>query len=504
MKIGGVSEREGMDALFFKAVDRAIGNSGDFRTVLSVNQKKSETADDFGVNQSTASQSGKGGVNAGKAGQTERNAKADMSGMNDKAASAGTEKVSNKDNGARVKDGNVKAPSAENVQETEISAETVEVLQTAIIAVVSEILDMEPYEVETLLVEKEISPLELLEPESLMELLLATSETGDITELLTNEDLAGRLKSMEDALGQLDFELYGTTKEQVEALLSGEITVTEKTEAAVLGDLAEAPISKTEEKAQKKEPVTVKEADVKPDNAKEPEEKIQVVDLRDKAEGSQTGQGKESTEGKEEQGRETTDSVKESHSGSENHPEPGVTEQFVNQLAAASTQSEYTLDSVQQTVIMYREIVDQIVQQIRVVINQDQTSMNMQLNPEHLGKVFVNMTTKNGVVTASFVVQNEIAKEAIEANLEVFKQNLNEQGTKVEAVEVDVADFGFDQKDSNEEAKRQDENQKESRSQRGRQLKLSELTDSEEDLSDEEQAAVSRMLQTGSTVEYTA
>lgn len=498
MKIGGVSEREGMDALFFKAVDRAIGNSGDFQTVLSVNQKKSETADDFGVNQSTASQSGKDGVNAEKAGQTERNAKADMSGRNDKAASAGTEKVSNKDNGAKVKDGNVKAPSAENVQETEISAETVEVLQTAIIAVVSEILEMEPYEVENLLVEKEISPLELLEPENLMELLLATSKTGDITELLTNEDLAGRLKSMEDAIEQLDFELYGTTKEQVEALLSGEITVTEKTESAVFGALAEAPISKTEAEAQKKEPVTVKEENVKPDNAGEQEEKIQVVDLRDKAEGSQTGQGKE------EQSRETTNSVKESHSGSENHPETGVTEQFVNQLAAASTQSEYTLDSVQQTVSMYREIVDQIVQQIKVVINQDQTSMNMQLNPEHLGKVFVNMTTKNGVVTASFVVQNEIAKEAIEANLEVFKQNLNEQGTKVEAVEVDVADFGFEQKDSNEEAKKQDENQKESRSQRGRQLKLSELTDSQEDLSDDEQAAVSRMLQNGSTVEYTA
>lgn len=49
------------------------------------------------------------------------------------------------------------------------------------------------------------------------------------------------------------------------------------------------------------------------------------------------------------------------------------------------------------------------------------------------------------ILTASFITQTQAAKEAIESQIQVLKENLEAQGLKVEAVEVTVSNFGFDQ-----------------------------------------------------------
>lgn len=510
MKVGGVSEREGMDALFFKAVDKAVGSGNDFQSVLRQNKSKIGT-EDF----TDALEGSKGSLKGAEMNKSAASVKQTAPKDKDEAFVSGQNTdVSDKkvpvakENYEKAADagGTVKAETAGKVSETEISDETVEALSAAIVNVVSQILNMEPQQVEDLLSEIQINPMELLQPEKLMELLLATSKTGDITELLTNEELAGRLKAMEEALKEFDLSQYGITKEQLETLLSGQQTetydITQKT------DVSYEVVS--DEKAVKKERYSVnadegqetgKETVLKEDAQEQTAEKVDVTDLRERPETSENSKNADSSNS-EGQSRQTGHSERNVHT--EGTERTGVTEQFVNQLAVSSVQSEYTEDVVRQTAVMYREIVDQIVQQIRVVIRPDQTSMNMQLMPENLGRVYVNMTAKNGVVTATFLVQNEMAKEAIEANLEVFKQNLNQQGTKVEAVEVDVSDFTFGQKDANEESKsREEQEESESRGTR-RRMSLSELTQPEEELSEEEQAAVDRMLQNGSTVEYTA
>jgi flagellar hook-length control protein FliK len=71
--------------------------------------------------------------------------------------------------------------------------------------------------------------------------------------------------------------------------------------------------------------------------------------------------------------------------------------------------------------------------------------MELQLNPENLGKVNLSIQSKNGVLTAQFVVQNEISKEAIESQMHILRESLNEQGIKVEAIEVTVSNYTFDQ-----------------------------------------------------------
>ncbi|MDF2950755.1 MAG: flagellar hook-length control protein [Anaerocolumna sp.] len=93
----------------------------------------------------------------------------------------------------------------------------------------------------------------------------------------------------------------------------------------------------------------------------------------------------------------------------------------------------------------FQEITKQIVEQIKIVINPEQTSMELSLNPESLGKINLAVVSKNGVMTAQFTTQNETTKEALESQMQVLKDNLNNQGLKVESIEVTVSNFEFNQ-----------------------------------------------------------
>ncbi len=92
-----------------------------------------------------------------------------------------------------------------------------------------------------------------------------------------------------------------------------------------------------------------------------------------------------------------------------------------------------------------QKIAEQIIDQIKINVNKANTSIEMQLTPEALGKVKVTVEESGGVLTAKFQTENHIAREAIEANLVQFKESLAEKGLKVENIEVAVADFRFDE-----------------------------------------------------------
>ncbi len=92
---------------------------------------------------------------------------------------------------------------------------------------------------------------------------------------------------------------------------------------------------------------------------------------------------------------------------------------------------------------MMSNIVDQVVNHIRIRVLPQTTSMELQLNPESLGRVNLNVTSNNGLATATLTVQNEVAKEALESQLTVLRENLESHGLKVDSVEVNVSEFGF-------------------------------------------------------------
>lgn len=89
------------------------------------------------------------------------------------------------------------------------------------------------------------------------------------------------------------------------------------------------------------------------------------------------------------------------------------------------------------------QIVEQVVNHVRIRVLPQTTSMELQLNPASLGRVNLNVTSQNGTATATLTVQNQVAKEALESQLTVLRENLESHGLKVDAVEVNVSEFGF-------------------------------------------------------------
>lgn len=105
------------------------------------------------------------------------------------------------------------------------------------------------------------------------------------------------------------------------------------------------------------------------------------------------------------------------------------------------------------------DIVNQVIEQVKVRITEDVTSMELQLTPESLGKINLQVSAKDGVVTAQITTETLIAKEAVESQVALLKENLNEQGVKVEAVEVTVAPHQFEARDEEQREKSNEEQQ---------------------------------------------
>lgn len=91
------------------------------------------------------------------------------------------------------------------------------------------------------------------------------------------------------------------------------------------------------------------------------------------------------------------------------------------------------------------DVVSQIIEQVKTQVKPGISSIEMQLYPEHLGKVSIQVVSKDGIVSAEISAQTEAAKKAIEGQLTILKDNLNNQGIKVEAVEVTIAGHGFEE-----------------------------------------------------------
>lgn len=85
------------------------------------------------------------------------------------------------------------------------------------------------------------------------------------------------------------------------------------------------------------------------------------------------------------------------------------------------------------------DIVNQIMEKIKVSIKPEISEVKMILKPEQLGEVSLKIATQNGIVTAQFIAENQKVKEIIESNFNQLKDMLNEQGIDVGALEVNVS-----------------------------------------------------------------
>ncbi|MBD5089406.1 MAG: hypothetical protein HDT30_11465 [Clostridiales bacterium] len=180
----------------------------------------------------------------------------------------------------------------------------------------------------------------------------------------------------------------------------------------------------------------------------------------------------------------------------------GLFEHFVENLSVNRGSNVEQPDMKMDAITQMREIVTQVVEQIKVRVNADTTSMEVQLNPENLGKVNLTVVAKEGHITAQFVTESEIARQALEAQIQQLRENLGEQGLKVDEVEVSVSNFDFSHSNqANAEEQKQHHSQEQRRIQRN--LNLNDAVNLK-DLTEEEQLAARIMADNGNQVDYTA
>ncbi len=92
-----------------------------------------------------------------------------------------------------------------------------------------------------------------------------------------------------------------------------------------------------------------------------------------------------------------------------------------------------------------RELIHQISDYVRVHYTEKVSAMEIQLNPESLGTVNLQVITNDGVVSARMSVQDEAVRAALESQVMQLRESLQAQGLKIDAVEVAVATHEFEQ-----------------------------------------------------------
>lgn len=319
-----------------------------------------------------------------------------------------------------------------------------------------------------------MNPADLLTQEGLKELFLYVN-SAEPSDLLVDEELNLRLQSFlgefENTLQTLDL----TGMDDV-ALLAGED----------MKDIL-SRIMDTMEAAQTTEQDDAVGEVVSDSGLNEPE--VVVTKEESKAQSDNGSSAKQQSEDTTRtlEPADTEGPVKGKHSTFEN-PVLQAIQDAVSQVEETVTAGSQPVKSA--------DIINQIVEQVRVHMSQNTTSLEMQLYPEHLGKIQINVVSKDGIMTARIVAENEAAKQAIENGLTSLKETMEQQDLKVDAIEVMVSTNGFERGSEQQDSTAENQDSKGQRK-----LSLSEL---EEESSKEEAVEAEKMKAVGSSVSYMA
>ena len=86
-----------------------------------------------------------------------------------------------------------------------------------------------------------------------------------------------------------------------------------------------------------------------------------------------------------------------------------------------------------------KEIMEQVLNKVKVAELKNSNLMEVKLEPESLGKMTVRVATENGTISAAIFVENDKVKNAIENNLAALKESLLNQGITVNQIDVNIS-----------------------------------------------------------------
>ena len=363
---------------------------------------------------------------------------------------------------------------------------------------------------------------DLTKPTELRNLLMELTGTTDSIELLTNVELYDSVKevtdfasnlftevakdfslsteqlteminteSFEEALNEVNVSVKTNEAEaevEAEAEIVSEVTVDKTTDAALAfenSDKADANETKPVESnnSNESEEVPIDTEKKAPDKIEKPESFTQSSLMNDEAMNERSENRK-----------------------SFNFDSSKNQEFTFNQTQAVTNQTVNTVGDIVETVTSYTtgadtdNIMRQVTDYVKVHISEDVTKMEIELHPASLGTVNMQINSQNGQITAHLTVQNELVKSVLETQMIKLQETFDEQGTKVSAIEVTVAEYSLNSQSDNNYS---EERNGKSYGSKKKGINLNEIGSLDE-LDEEEQLEAKVMEMNGSSVNYTA
>lgn len=346
---------------------------------------------------------------------------------------------------ASVTDQPVEEPSAEELKEM------MEVLQSAIQQIqnlLMQQLDLTPQELEQLMQNTKLTDADLLQPEVVNQLILDAAGAENPLELVMDESLYARQQIISQEHEEITHDLEKQLGEQEGKL------------PKVLESL---------QKSMSSQPV------------QEPAE----------AE-SQSRSGRETEE--------KADSRQQNQNGTGQIFFQNYTAQMSGQTVGQAGSRAVGMEAAYLDTQDSRQVMNQILDYMKVSMKSENTVLDMQLHPESLGTLHVQISAREGVMTAHFTASSEAVKTVLENQMTALKESFLQQDIKVDAIEVTVETHQFE---SNLEQGRQRGGETEDRRPKRRRLDLSSLEPGEE-LTETEQILTDMMAANGNSVDYLA
>ena len=361
---------------------------------------------------------------------------------------------------------------------------------------------------------------DLTKPTELRNLLMELTGTSDSIELLTNVELYDSVKevtdfasnlftevakdfslsteqlteminteSFEEALNEVDVSVTSNEAEtEADAEVVSEVTVDKTTDAALAfenSDKANANETKPVESnnSNESEEVPIDTEKKAPDKIEKPESFAQSSLMNDEAM-----------------------NVRSENRKNFNFDNSNNQDLSLGQTGTVTSQTVNTVGDIVETVTSYTtgadtdNIMRQVTDYVKVHISEDVTKMEIELHPASLGTVNMQINSQNGQITAHLTVQNELVKSVLETQMIKLQETFDEQGTKVSAIEVTVAEYSLNsQSDNNYSEERNGRNY----GSKKKGINLNEIGSLDE-LDEEEQLEAKVMEMNGSSVNYTA
>ena len=259
-----------------------------------------------------------------------------------------------------------------------------------------------------------LTALDLLSTAKVAELIEQLTGTDALT-LITNEDMMQSFNNIINVVDEANADIAGMLGAKTEEV------------GIVLGQNDIAPVVNSED--------TAKQDNVKESDAKNADDNInQTVDNQESLSEVLAKKITTESDGK------AKNNMSESNEANNKVTYADVADNMISNIT--DTFADIITEEI--STVKEADIVNQVIDSVKLMASRELTSMEVMLNPEHLGSVHITVTARNGIVSAQIAAQNEQVKTALENQMVTLREQFESQGLKVDAVEITVMAHSFE------------------------------------------------------------